>query len=405
MTAPGKHPLLEEASAYQLVEDVLAIRRTIHAHPELGLDLPATQGTVVEELHRLGLKPQLGRATTSVTAVIGAERPGPATLLRADMDALPLTEDTGLPFASQVEGRMHACGHDTHVAMLLGAARLLVTHEAELAGPVLLMFQPGEEGFHGARVMLDEGLLDMAGAQVERAFALHISTRYPSGTLNVRQGPMFAAGNSIHITISGRGGHAAAPHLAADPIPVAAEIVLALQTMVTRTVDVFDPAVLTIARLVAGTTTNIIPETALVEGTVRTVSEASRAHVREAITRVATGIAAAHGLTADVVLVPGYPVTVNDSAAADLLGSLADELGGPGTWQVPPAPVMGAEDFSYVLQRVPGAIAHLGARDPALDPTTAPQNHSNRVVFDESVLPLGVAVYAAAALRSAETGG
>ena len=229
---------------------------------------------VADSLRGLGLEPRLGRATSSVTAVIEGGRPGPTILLRADMDALPLQEDTGLDFASEIDGAMHACGHDTHVAMLLGAARLLVERREQLAGNVLLMFQPGEEGYHGARVMLDEGLLD--GADVTRAVALHIGTRYAAGTIALRAGPLLASGDRIVATVRGRGGHASAPHLALDPITVAAELILALQTAVTRRVDVFDPAVVTISRISGGTTNNIIPESVELEGTIRTVSAGTR---------------------------------------------------------------------------------------------------------------------------------
>jgi amidohydrolase len=392
------HPLLAAARAIQ--PRVVEIRRALHASPEVGLQLPATQARVVEELRSLGLEPRLGGTTTSVTALIEGDRPGPTVLLRADMDALPLHEDTGLPFASTVDGAMHACGHDTHVAMLLGAATLLSARRADLAGRVLLMFQPGEEGYHGARFMLDEGLLDGAVEPVERAFALHISTRYASRTVNLRAGPMLAAGDTIRIAVRGRGGHASTPHLAADPVIVAAEIVVALQSMVTRTIHAFDPAVLTIAQLIAGTTTNIIPETATIAGTVRTVSEESRAAVRAGIRRVAEGIAAAHGVDVAVDLEPGYPVTVNDASAAAELEAAAVEVGGNEAVRRMDHPVMGAEDFSYVLHRVPGAMAFLGARPDGLDPATAPQNHSNRVVFDEDALPLGVALYAMAALNA-----
>jgi hippurate hydrolase len=307
------------------------------------------------------------------------------------MDALPLHEDTGLPFASTVDGAMHACGHDTHVAMLLGATGLLVERRADLAGRVLLTFQPGEEGYHGARFMLEEGLLEGAGGPVERAFALHISTRYPTRTVHLRSGPMLAAGDTIRITVRGRGGHASTPHLAADPVIVAAEIVVALQSMVTRTIHAFDPAVLTIAQLIAGTT---------IAGTVRTVSEETREAVRAGIRRVAEGIAAAHGVDVTIDLEPGYPVTINDATAAAELEAAAVEVGGIEAVRRMDHPVMGAEDFSYVLHRVPGAMAFLGARPDGLDPATAPQNHSNRVVFDEDALPLGVALYAMAALNA-----
>ena len=388
------------SAATTALPDIVAVRRRLHAHPEIGLQLPATQAVIVDELRRLGLEPVLGRSVSSVTAVIEGGRPGPTVLLRADMDALPLQEDTGLAFASEVPGVMHACGHDTHVAMLLGAARLLVERRDRLAGNVLLMFQPGEEGFHGARSMLEEGLLERAPSEVVGAYGLHIGTRYDTGTIVLRPGALLAAGDTIRITVRGRGGHASAPHLAADPITVAAEIVIALQVAVTREIHAFDPVVITIANVVAGTTTNVIPETAYIGGTMRTVSDQAREAGRALVRRVAPAIAAAHGLTADVELEPGYPVTYNDPDATEFVRDTARELAGEDVLGAMDHPIMGAEDFSYVLQRVKGAFVFLGARPADEDPLTAPQNHSNRVVFDEEPMALGAALYAALAVRS-----
>jgi amidohydrolase len=393
--------LLEAARGIQ--PEVVAIRRRIHRQPEVGLDLPKTQAIVLEELARLGLEGRRGTGLSSVVAVIEGGRPGPTVLLRADMDALPLHEDTGLEFSSEIDGAMHACGHDTHVAMLLGAARLLLERQADLAGKVILMFQPGEEGMGGAKTMIEEGLLDAAGSTAPSgALAVHIGTRYPTGEIHLRPGPQMAATDVIRIWVRGRGGHASAPHLALDPIAIAAEIVLALQAMVTRRIDVFDPAVVTIAQITAGTTNNIIPETVFMFGTIRSVSEETRAEVRAGVRRVAEGIAAAHGATAEVDLEAGYPVTINDPAFAAFVMETARLLIDADKVVALPAPIMGAEDFSYVLQRVPGAMAFLGARPDGLDPATAPQNHSNVVVFDEPAMAVGVALYVAVALRHLE---
>jgi len=397
-TADPLATLLTDARA--ALPETVDLRRRLHRTPEVGLHLPATQAIVIEELRGLGLEPRTGAATTSLTAVIEGARPGPTILLRADMDGLPLAEETGLEFASATPGTMHACGHDTHMAMLLGAARLLVARRDALAGRVLLMLQPGEEGYHGARFMLDEGLLEMpAGQDVTGAFALHISTRYASGTIDYRPGAMLVAADFIRLTIRGRGGHASAPHETIDPIPVAAEIVLALQAMVTRRVDAFDPAVVTIAHIDAGTTTNIIPETAFVEGTIRTASEATRALVHAGVRRVVEGICAAHGAIAELEIIPGYPVTLNDPGFTAFAAEVAAEVLGTDAVVELASPIMGAEDFSYVLQRVPGAMFFVGARPPEEDPATAPQNHSNRVVFHEPAMAVGAAVYAAVALR------
>jgi hippurate hydrolase len=397
------------AAARGIHDDVVAIRRRIHRHPEIGTILPATQAVILEELATLGLDGRKGAALSSVVAVVEGGRPGPTVLLRADMDGLPVHEDTGLEFASEIDGAMHACGHDTHVAMLLGAARLLHERRAELPGRVILMFQPGEEGYGGAKTMLAEGLLEAAGAagaadasggeRPSGALAVHISARYPLGEIHCRPGPEMAATDTIRITVRGRGGHASEPHGAVDPIAVAAEIVLALQTMVTRRIDAFDPAVVTIAQITSGTTNNIIPETAFLFGTIRTVSEETRERVRAGVRRVAEGVAAAHEASAEVDLEPGYPVTINDPAYADFVLETARSLVGDERVVEMKAPIMGAEDFSYVLQEVPGAMAFLGGRPEGIDPETAPKNHSNVVVFDEAAMPVGVALYAAVAIR------
>lgn len=388
------------AAAQAILPDLVALRRRLHRIPEVGLQLPKTQAVVVEELRALGLEPRLGTTTTSVTAVIEGANPGPTILLRADMDGLPLLEETGLAFASETPGTMHACGHDTHMTMLLGAARLLVQRRDRIAGRVLLMFQPGEEGYHGARLMLEEGLLDRpAGEEVTGAFAFHISTEYPSGTVNHRAGPLLVAADFIRLTIRGRGGHASAPHQAIDPIPVAAEVILALQALVTRRVDVFDPTVVTIAHVAAGTTNNIIPETAFLEGTIRTTSEGNRAAVHAGIRRVVEGICATHGAPAELEIIPGYPVTLNDPAFTAFAADVARDVVGTDAVVELANPIMGAEDFSYVLQRVPGAMFFVGARPPEEDPATAPQNHSNKVRHHEPAMAVGAAVYAGVALR------
>jgi amidohydrolase len=385
--------ILDEAKS--VLDDTIQLRRRIHRHPEIGLTLPRTQAVILEALDGLGLDVTTGQRTTSVVARLTGGRPGPTLLLRADMDALPMREVTGLPFASEVDGAMHACGHDAHVAMLLGAARLLAKRRATLAGTVVLMFQPGEEGYHGARVMLEEGLLDGA-APPSGAFALHVTHRHGAGVIAARPGPAMASGDTIQVVVRGRGGHASAPHDCVDPIPIACEIVQAFQTLVTRRVNVFDPAVLTIAKIEAGTTRNVIPETASLLGTVRTISETTRERILDGIRRVADGIAAAHGAEAAVELIRGYPVTVNDADFAAFVLATARELLGPERAHEMRHPIMGSEDFSYVLQRVPGAMANLGTR-----PDTGPAfpNHSNRMLVNESALAAGIAMHVAVALK------
>jgi hippurate hydrolase len=371
----------------------------------VGLHLPFAQEQVLDALDDLPVSVRTGSSTSSVVASLDGGRPGPTMLLRGDMDALPMPEDTGLPFSSSVPGVMHACGHDAHVAMLAGAARLLSDRRHEMSGRVLFMFQPGEEGDHGARFMLDDGLLDVGPladgtpSPVTGAFALHISANFPAGTISTRGGTIMASSDVMRIVVRGRGGHASAPHQALDPVPVACEIVQALQTMVTRRVDVFDPAVVTVAHISAGTTNNVIPETAEILGTIRAVSERTRTKVHAAVQRVAEGVALAHEATVDVSVELGYPVTVNDAGYAGVAAAVAAEVIGDDCVIRMPTPLMGAEDFSYVLQRVPGTLAFLGAPPAGADPRTAAPNHSNRVVFDESAMVTGIAMYAAMALH------
>ena len=388
------------SEARSVADDAVQLRRRIHRHPEIGLTLPRTQAAVLEALDGLGLETRTGQRTTSIVARLAGGKPGPTLLLRGDMDALPLREATGLPFASEVDGAMHACGHDAHVAMLVGAARVLARRRAELAGSVLFMFQPGEEGYPGARVMLDEGLLDGSAAPTG-AFALHVTHREAAGVITTRPGPMLASGDTIQITVRGKGGHASAPHDCLDPIPIACEIVQAFQTLVTRRVNVFDPAVITIGKIEAGTTRNVIPETAHLLGTVRTLSEVTRERVLEGVRRVADGIASAHGAEAAVELIRGYPVTSNDAGFAAFVLDTAREILGPERVTPMRHPVMGSEDFSYVLQRVLGVMANLGTRPDAGDVFP---NHSNRMLVNETALASGIAVHVAVALRFFERG-
>jgi amidohydrolase len=313
------------------------------------------------------------------------------------MDALELPEDSGLDFASEVDGKMHACGHDAHVAMLVGAARLLAARRSELGGRVIFMFQPGEEGHGGARVMLSEGLLSTYGA-VDRAFAIHITPIITSGLVACRAGTMLASCDEFQIKVIGRGGHASMPHDATDPVPVACEIVTAIQAMVTRVVPAFDPAVVTVTRINAGTAFNVIPESVTCDGTIRSVSDRSRDKVIAGLRKVAEHVAAAHGCRAEVDLIEDrhYPVTVNDSGSAERTLTVAENLIGSERVLRMPSPVMGAEDWSYVLQQVPGSMAFLGAAPPGIA-HPAP-NHSNRMVIDEDALATGIALHAAMAL-------
>lgn len=403
--ATGTTPLLADLldGARGVLPGVVSLRRDLHLHPELGTDLPRTQAAVLAALEGLDLEVRTGSALTSVVAdLVGGAGDGPTILLRGDMDALPMPEDTGLDFASTVAGAMHACGHDAHTAMLVGAARLLAGRRDELAGRVRFMFQPGEEGMGGAVDMIDEGVLE----GVDGAFALHVAPNMFSGFVVHRAGPAMASADELEITVTGRGGHASTPHWATDPIPVACEIVLALQSMITRTVNAFDPAVLTIAKVRAGTTTNVIPESATVAGTLRAVSEPTRRLVWDRIRQVAAGIADAHGCEVAVQIDEGYPVTVNHPAfTAWASDAVADVVGDDHVVEMP-SPIMGAEDFSYVLQKVPGAMFFLGACPPDRpNPFAEPACHSNRMVLDEDAMATGVAVHAGVALAFLDAGG
>lgn len=377
----------------------VALRRAVHRHPEVGLRLPVTQAAVLKALSGLPVRITTGTALTSVVAVLDGARPGPTVVLRADMDALPLTERTGLAFASEQDAVMHACGHDTHVAMLVSAARLLCDRRNALAGHVVLMFQPGEEGHDGARRMIDEGVLTSA-TRVERAFALHITSNSPSGVVLCRAGAQMASSDTFAVRVIGRGGHGAMPHDAVDPVPAAAAMVGALQTMITRRVAATQPVVLTVAKIMAGTGTNIIPRLATLEGTVRTLAEPTRALVHTELRTVCEHVGAAYGCQVEVTVRRGYPVTVNDEAVAHQVLALAGTVLGARHVRPLPSPLMGAEDFAYVLARVPGALAFIGACPPGVDPADAAPNHSDQVVFDESAMEYGVALYAAFALDS-----
>ncbi|MFD6448279.1 M20 family metallopeptidase [Promicromonospora sp. NPDC060204] len=379
--------LLDDAALIQ--PDLVALRRRIHQDPEIGLHLPRTQAAVLEALDGLPLEITTGTGLSSVVAVLRGDRQpagqGPTVLLRGDMDALPVVEDSGEPFAS-TNGAMHACGHDLHVAGLVGAARLLSARKHELAGNVVLMFQPGEEGPGGALPMITEGVLDAAGTPVDAAFGIHVTGLYDKGLFVSRPGPAWAGVNILDITVHGRGGHGSSPWMSVDPVPVAAEIVLALQSYVTRRVSVFDPVVITVGQLHAGTASNVIPDTAELNASVRTLSDASLAQLTAELPRLVQGIASAHGCTADVVLEPEYPVTVNDAGMWDHARAVLTGLYGPDRVVERPEPIMGAEDFSYVLQRVPGCFVQLGARPDDVPADAAPSNHSARVRFDDSVL-------------------
>lgn len=385
-----------------LLDGVVELRRAIHADPEIGLDCARTTAKIKAALAGLPLEYREGPSTSGLIAILrGGGDNGRAVLLRGDMDALPMQEETGLPFASRNPGAMHACGHDAHSAMLVGAARALCALRESLPGTVVFMFQPGEEGYHGARFMIEDGLIDdvLPGRRPDAAFALHIWPNMPRGTVAGRAGPLLASADTISATIAGRGGHAAMPHESLDPIPVACEIVMALQAHIARTVPVTDPAVLSITKINAGTAHNIVPGSAELLGTLRTLSEATRLRLHDSFRRVVEHIAAAHGLSAEARVEEGYPVTLNDSCAIDLVRRCARSVAQEDPWLELPSPIMGAEDFAYVLREIPGAMAFLGVAPEGSDPAANPPLHNTRMTIDEAMMAKGVALHCAFAER------
>lgn len=390
--------LLEQAN--DVFDDMVTLRRDLHRWPEIGNHLPRTRERVLESLEGLGLDITLHDNTSGIAAMLTGDKPGPTVLLRADMDALPMPEDVDVEFKSRQENTMHACGHDTHTAMLVGAARILASRRGDIPGRVLFMFQPGEEGHNGASEMIAEGLLEVGDASpVTGAFAIHSASNIPGGFLGIKGGTMMASSDEFVIIVKGKGGHGSAPHFTLDPIPIACEIVQALQTLVTRRIDVFDPGVITVTQIHTGTTSNVIPETAMINGTMRAVSEKTRTRIHDGLRRVAEGVAAAHDVEVDVELQIGYDVTVNDHDFATFAADVATAVSGTRNVRIMDNPVMGAEDFGYVLNRVQGSMMFLGLMPEGMDIMKAAPNHSNRAIYEEDHMRRGAALHAGIALR------
>lgn len=392
------------AGAKTLLGDAVTLRRKIHEHPELGLHTPETAKAVKDSLQDLDVSIAEGPQTSGMVVTLKGPTQGRTILLRGDMDALPMPEDTDLPFKSKIAGRMHACGHDSHTAMLAMAVRLLHDRRDQLAGTVKFMFQPGEEGYFGAVKMIEDGLIDAHHPKPDGAFAIHITPNLPSGVMASRPGPLMAATDEVLIRVKGKGGHASQPFHCVDPVPVACELVMALQAFVTRRINAFDPVVLTIAKIAGGTTYNVIPESVELLGTLRSVSAASRARAKEGIQHVAWKIAEAHGAEAEVSIKTGYDVTLNDRRMVDLTEQVANEMLGERGYIEMPSPVMGGEDWSYVLQRIPGCMAFLGVSEPGCDHNHAAPCHSNKMHLHEDAMVHGIAMYAAVAQRFLERG-
>ncbi|GII81049.1 amidohydrolase [Sphaerisporangium rufum] len=393
--------ILDDAHAMQ--DDLAELRRRLHAEPETGLHLPRTQEKVLSWLDSAGLEISTGDATTSVVGVLrGTARDGRdprAVLLRADMDALPIRELTGLAFAA-TNGAMHACGHDLHTASLAGAAHLLGRHRDRLAGDVVFMFQPGEEGHDGAGVMVGEGVLDAAGYRAEAAFAFHVfSAGLPGGLFSSRPGAIMSAAHRLRVGVKGAGGHGSMPHRAKDPVTALAAMITGLQTMVTRRFDVFDPVVVSVGRIAAGTAHNVIPEVAEFDATVRTFSDRTADVIRSRVEETLAGVASAHGVEVEVRLEQEALLTANSASEVRFAAEVAQAVLGDGGYRPMAHPLAASEDFSRVLAHVPGAFIALGATLPGLDPGTAPNNHSPYADFDSRVLSSAAAMYAELAIR------
>lgn len=391
-------PFLQQARSLQ--DQMVELRRSLHTCPEIGLHLPETQRSIDAAISDLGLDVRLGEGLSSLVAVIRGDHDGPSVLLRADMDALPVEEATELDYASEVPGAMHACGHDLHSAMLVGAAHVLAARRTELAGSVILAWQPGEEGYDGMQLMLEEGLLNAAGNKPLATYGLHVlAGTLPHGVFGTRDGASHASTAQFTVTVRGTGGHAAFPHACADPVPVAAEIVTALQTRITRGFDVFDPVIATVGSLRAGSTANVIPTDAILTGTARAFSHGNAGRLPRVVEELAHGVASAHGMTAEVSYQAGYPAVVNDAAEVSRIRATVEELYGTDRYQPLRDPIPAGDDFARVLQTVPGAFVMLGAGLPSDRDGQVHPNHSSQSLFDDSLLAEGAAVIAEAALR------
>ncbi|HYZ17443.1 MAG TPA: M20 family metallopeptidase [Candidatus Acidoferrum sp.] len=367
----------------ETVERAVAIRREIHRHPELGFEEHNTQAIVERELDDLGIEHRRIAGTGVVGIVRGSLR-GHVTGLRADMDALPILEDSGEPCASEIPGKMHACGHDAHTAMLLGAARTLQATRETLHGTVVLLFQPAEEGPGGALPMIEAGAMD--DPKVEAVAMLHVDPRLRTGTIGITPGPVNAAADEFHVTIRGKGGHGAYPHKAIDAIPSAAATVLALQNIAARETDPLGSIVVTLGTIEGGYRNNVIADRVKLTGTIRTHDPAIREAAHAKVRRIVEGVSEAYGTRAEVEIMLGYPAVVNDPALSDAFAAYAREVAG-----IPvevPAPTMGGEDFAYFAQRAPGVLVRLGIFNEEIG--SIHSGHSPQFRLDEGAIPTGI---------------
>lgn len=388
--------ILEQAQS--MLPELQSLRRKLHQIPEFGLELPNTLKVILDEVSPLG-EITLGKSITSAVLHIKGDLLGPTVLLRADMDALAVIEDTGVPYAS-TNGFMHACGHDLHMAMGVGAAKILASRKSELKGEVIIFFQPGEEGHHGADVMIEEQALMVSGSKPIRAYGLHVFSSYPVGMMGSRSGPLMASAGDLLVTVTGSGGHGSMPWLSRDPISVLNEIMSALQTMVTKRFSAFDPVIVNIGWVRAGdtATTNVIPETASFGATVRVFSDENATKLKQYTQELVDSIATGFGLSATVEFTRATKVLMNDPQAISSVEKVTSELFGASRYINLPTPIAGGEDFASIVSEIPGAFVFMGACPPGTDHTTAATNHSNKAVFDDSVLGDGAALLASLAV-------
>ena len=385
------------APAPSLAEAVIALRRDFHAHPELGFQENRTAGIVAARLRELGYdEVHTGIATTGVVGVMRGARAGKTIMLRADMDGLPIEEENGVPYRSTNSGVMHACGHDGHVAILLGAAQTIAERRAELPGTVCLVFQPAEEGHGGGQAMVEAGVLERFG--IERAYGLHLASAHPVGLVGVREGPFYASSDSIEITIEGKGGHGASPHLSIDPIYVAGEFIVAVQQIVSRRIDPLEPAVITIGAIHGGTTHNVIPSRVRLLGTVRAFDAGVRDAMAERIEQVLRGVCEAAGATYTFEYLWRYPVTSNDAEQTRYVRALAERVAGAEHVAEIPR-IMGAEDFSFFAERVPACFFTIGSSGG--EASYWPHHHA-KFDIDERALAVGTAMMTALAFDAPE---
>jgi hippurate hydrolase len=389
--------LLAEAAGH--AQTLVGIRRELHQMPEFALDLPKTQARILESIEGLG-EIALGKDLTSIALVIRGGKPGPTVLLRADMDALKVEEETGLEYAS-TNGFMHACGHDLHMAGAIGAAHLLATHKEELNGDVLIWFQPGEEGHHGADVMIEEGMLELTGSRPVAAYGLHVFTSLPLGAIACKPGPLMASAGDLHVSFHGSGGHGSMPWLSKDPVTPMVEAITALQNLINKSFDQFDPVILNVGWIRAGddATTNVIADSASFGATVRTFSEINTKKLHELAPKLIHSIAEGFGLRAEVEFGRATKVLMNDPASVERVEKVAKSLVGEAGYVPMQNPIAGGEDFASIVAEVPGAFVFVGACPPEIDYQTAPTNHSAKATFDDSVLPLCSALLVSLAME------